>query len=139
MAILDDIVALETYVKAQFPSATTGKQTIPEQPSPGSFYIRFQSEDRAVETSYTYRIERAYQIVAYAKWPEEIIPRMETLSRALYQDGYVEDMRVISFAYSSPVKTGGGLFACVGMLNVESREHKSLAQSDVIEHVSIRI
>ncbi|CAM2951592.1 hypothetical protein PASE110613_09110 [Paenibacillus sediminis] len=138
MALNDEIIAIESFVKAQFPDATTGKQTIPAVPKANSFYVRFLSEERENETRYHYRIDREYQIVYFAQWPEQVMPKMDALGRALYQADSIDYIRIESFSFSQPVKTDNDLFVSIGILATSTRESRDQTAYPKINNVTVK-
>jgi hypothetical protein len=140
VAIIDDLFAIEAFIKARFPASTTGRQTIPEVPPPDSFYVRFLNDSRETETRYHYRADREYQIVYFAEWPEQIMPKMDTLASALYETEVVtDDMRVESFALSQPAKLDSGIYASIGILAVSVRQARIQPVVPLINHIEIKI
>lgn len=136
-AVVSDMVAIEAYIKALFPTATTGKQDVPAQPPANSFYVRFLTEDRETETRYHFRIDRAYQIVHIAQRPDTVLANMDRLGAALYQTELVGDIRVNAFSVSQPAKTENGLFVIIGVLDTSVRQAREQAQYPKINHVGV--
>lgn len=139
MEIIDEIVAIETFIHAQFPTSATGKQIVPNNPKVDTFYIRFASEKRETETRYHVRADREYQIVYVAEWPETAIPKMEALAKALYQTETISGgIRVESFSFTQPVELEGGGYAAIGILSTVVRKPRDQAVSSIIQNVGIR-
>lgn len=137
MALIEDIVALESFIKAHFPDATTTKQTVPAAPVHNSFVIRFLNDDRETETRYHYRIDREYQIIYFASKAEQVLPKMDTLARMLYETDAIGRMRVESFAFSQPAKTENGIYVSIGILETSVREARTQAQYPKINKVTV--
>ncbi|WP_054955047.1 hypothetical protein [Paenibacillus dakarensis] len=138
MSVINDMVAIEAYIKALFPTATTGKQDVPAQPPVNSFYVRMIDEDRETETRYHYRVDRAYQIVHVDKRPDTVLANMDALSTAIYQSELIGHIRVNAFSISQPAKTDNGLFVIIGVLDTSVREARVQAQYPKINNVGIR-
>lgn len=139
MSIIEEVIAIELFIKKRFPASKTGKQTIPKVPAADTFYIRFLDDSRETETPYYYRADREYQIVYFGQWPEQIIPKMDKLAADLYQTEVVADgIRVGSFSFSQPVETDGGLYASVGILQVVVREAREQPTYPLINHIGVR-
>lgn len=132
------MVAIEAYIKALFPSATTGKQDVPAQPPANSFYVRLLDEDRETETRYHFRIDRAYQIVHVAQRPDIVLANMDALSTAVYQTELIGDIRINAFSISQPAKTENGLFVIIGVLDTSVRQARIQPQYPKINSVGIR-
>jgi hypothetical protein len=132
------MVAIEAYIKALFPTATTGKQDVPAQPPPNSFYVRMIDEDRETETRYHFRIDRAYQIVHVASRPDTVLANMDALGSAVYQSELIEHIRVNAFSVSQPAKTENGLFVIIGVLDTSVREARIQTQYPKINNVNVR-
>ena len=139
MAIIDEIIAIESFIKARFPTVNTGKQTIPKKPALDTFYVRFLADNRETDTHYHIRANRDYQIVYVAEWPEDIIPKMDALSDALYQTEVVSDgIRLASFSFSQPTALEGGGYVSIGILTVKIRKPREQAVNPIINKVVIR-
>ncbi|MCD9024316.1 hypothetical protein [Cohnella silvisoli] len=138
MAVINEILAIEAFIRTKFPGSLTGKQTIPEKPVEDTFYIRFLGDDRETETRYHFRANREYQIVYVGEWPEDVIPKMDGLSDALYQTERIsQGIRVESFSYSQPVESESGGYVSIGMLELVSREARTQTAYPLINHVGI--
>lgn len=137
MALIDDIVAIEAFIKTQFPDAMTTKQTVPTAPTHNSFVIRFLSDDRETETRYHYRIDREYQIIYFAIKPEQVLPKMDALARAFYETDTIGRMRVESFAYSQPAKTESGIYVSIGILETTVREARTQTQYPKMNKITV--
>lgn len=139
MAIIDEIGAIESFIQANFPESATGKQTIPKKPIVDTFYIRFLNDDRTTETRYHYRADREYQVIYFAQWPEEVIPKMDALSEALYQtENIASGIRVESFAFAQPVELDSGGYVSIGILEVAVRTARQQPDDPLIEQIHIR-
>ncbi|WP_114494891.1 phage tail terminator family protein [Fontibacillus phaseoli] len=137
MALIDDIVAIESFIKAQFPDATTTKQTVPTAPTHNSFVIRFLNDDRETETRYHFRIDREYQIVYFASKAEQVLPKMDALARAFYEADVIGRVRVESFAFSQPAKTESGMYVSIGILETSAREARTQTQYPKMNKVTV--
>ena len=131
------MVAIEAYIKALFPTATTGKQDVPAQPPANSFYVRLLDEDRETETRYHFRIDRAYQVVHLAQRPDTVLANMDALSTAIYQTELIGDIRINAFSISQPAKTDNGLFVIIGVLDTSVRQARIQPVYPKINHVGI--
>ncbi|WP_010495080.1 hypothetical protein [Paenibacillus elgii] len=146
MTLIDDIVSVEGFVKAKFPTATTVKQTLPKQPAAGTFVIRFQNDSRESETAFHFRTDRDYQIVYFGARADEVLAKMDALSTTLYQtqviprtDGSLRYVRVESFAFSQPFKTENELFACIGVLSAQTRTARDQQTYEKMMNVYARL
>lgn len=131
------MVAIETYIKALFPTATTGKQDVPAQPPANSFYVRLLDEDRETETRYHFRIDRVYQIVHIAQRPDTVLANMDALSTAIYQKELIGSIRINAFSISQPAKTENGLFAIIGLLDTSVRQARVQTNYPKINNVGV--
>lgn len=140
MSIINEIVAIEAQIKTLFPSAKTGKQTMPEKPVADSFYVRFEDDERETEARFYTKATRAYQIVYFAAKPEETIAKMDALGTALYQTEVVSPgIRVDSFEFAQPFKyENGEVHAIVGTLTVTVREPRQQAEYPIVQQIHIR-
>lgn len=144
MALVNDLLSIEDFVKAQFPTAHTEKQTVPLKPAPNTFVIRYLGESREVETAAHYRIDREYDVVYLGATAADVLTQMDALGRALYQTKLIpikdslRYIRVESFSTSQPFETENDLFACIAVLQTEIREARDQAEYDLIQHVYAR-
>lgn len=144
MTLINDIISVENFVKAKFPTALTEKQTPPKQPPPGLFVIRLQNDRRESETRLHFRTDRDYQIVYYAKTAPDVLAKMDALSTALYQtqlipiSGSLRYIRVESFTFSQPFLTQNDLYAGIGVLSTQVRQARDQQAYDKIQHVYAR-
>jgi hypothetical protein len=148
MALINDIVSIDTYIAQKFPTAATFRQTAPLKAAPNTFVIRLQNNVSATETSTSWRAEREYQIVYYGAKVADTLAAMDALSTALYsdkviaKDGDVRYIRVESFVYSMPFKAADSdNYVCIGVLRAVTRAMRSMADyeaTDKIMHVNVR-
>lgn len=137
MSVVTDITAIEAYVKALFPTATTGKQVVPLQPPDNSFYVRMIGEDRVTETRYHYRVNRTYQVVHITTRPDTALTNMDSLGAALYQREKIGSIRIKAYSVSPPALTDSGQYAIIGVIETEVREARTLADDPLIQHVEV--
>lgn len=139
MAIIDEIVAIESYVKARFPASNTGKHTIPSTPSFDTFFIRFLGDTRVTETRYLVRATRQYQIAYAAESLEDVIPKLDALSDELYQTEVIPDgIGVKSFSFPQPVELDSGGYMSTGILEVTVRKARDQESFPLINTVDVR-
>ncbi len=145
MTLINELVAIEAFIKRTFPTAITEKQTVPKVPKVNTFVIRLQNDERTLETPAHYRIEREYQIVYFGAKSPDVLAAMDALSTAVYQsntipmnDGSLRYVRTESFSFSMPFETDGGLYAAIGVLSAETREARTQAVYDKIMKINTR-
>lgn len=138
--VIDEIVAIEAFVRAVFPASIIEKQTVPEQPAPDTFVIRFLSEERTDETHYSYRINRDYQVLYFADRPEQALPVMDALADAIEAAQYVAATRtrLDSFGYSQPALTDNDKYVTIGLLRILTRQARPQPFFDKINHIHQR-
>lgn len=146
-AIVDEILGIEEFIKSVVPGATVEKQTVPLQPTPGLFVVRFLTESRTDETAYHYRIERDYQVIYYSATPQAAFPVMDALSNALYdvQRIVATGSRLNSLNYSQPGRTDtdkasttNAGYATLGVLRITSRQSRTQQSYPLIQNVNSR-
>ncbi|MGF9711625.1 hypothetical protein [Paenibacillus naphthalenovorans] len=144
MTLVNDLISVENFVKAKFPTAVTEKQTPPKKPVANTFVIRFQNDSRESETRFHYRTDREYQIVYFGADASDVLTKMDALSKALYQiqlipiNGSLRYIRIESFSFSQPFETDNKLFACIGVLSTQVREARDQQVYEKIMHVYTR-
>ena len=139
MAIIDEIVAIESFVKARYPTSSTGKHSLPSTPTFDTFYIRFLGDTRVTETRYLVRATRQYQIAYAAESPENVIPKLDALSDELYQTEVISDgISVKSFSFPQPVELDSGGYLSTGILEVTVRKARDQKVFPLIRTVDVR-
>lgn len=145
MALVNELISVENFVKAKFPTAHTEKQTPPKQPTANTFVIRYLDGRLTSETAYHFRTDREYQIVYYGADAADVLTKMDALSTALYQvklipiNGSLRYIRVETFAFSQPFQTDNDkLFACIGVLSTQVREARDQIAYEKIQNVFAR-
>lgn len=138
MGVLDDLLTIESYVKALFPLAKTGKQLVPDKPVANSFYIRIVSEDRETETRYHYRVDRTYEVIHFAARPDTALSNMDKLGRAIYQTELIGHIRVGDFAISEPSETENELYVTIGVIETSVRESRDQVVWPKINNITVR-
>jgi hypothetical protein len=135
--VIDEILALETFVRAAFPASTIEKQTVPEQPAHDTFVIRFLSETPTDETLYSFRLNREYQIVYFSDRPEQALPIMGALTSAIENVRYIAETRtrLDAFGYSQPALTDNDKYVTIGILRTSTRQARPQPKYDKINHV----
>ena len=145
MTVINDIIAVEAFVKAKYPTpAHTYKQTPPLSPDPKTFVVRIIDAGRTTETRYHTRADRTYQIVYYSDKVADVLAKMDELSFA-FMDVLVipvsassRNIRVGAFSYSEPFETENDLLASIGILTTEVREARTQPQWPIIGKVNAR-
>lgn len=142
--VVNELQSVETFIRGIYPS-TTYKQTVPKKPVADTFVIRLLLDGRASETHTSIRVERTYQIVYYGATPADVLTKMDTLSRAIYQTEQIpinastRFIRVGAFSYSAPFQTEGDLYASIGVMETQVREDRTQAASPLIAGVRTTI
>ncbi|OME86922.1 hypothetical protein BK120_08340 [Paenibacillus sp. FSL A5-0031] len=139
--VVNELQSVEAFVRGLFPS-TTYKQTVPKNPVADTFVIRLLTDGRANETHTSIRVDRTYQIVYYGATPADVLTKMDTLSRAIYQTERIpinassRFIRVGAFSFSAPFQTDGDLYACIGVMETQVREERTQVAAPLIGEVS---
>lgn len=147
-AIIDEILGIEAFIKSVVPGAVVEKQTVPLQPTPGLFVVRFLAEPvRTNETAFHYRIERDYQVIYYSATPQAAFPVMDALSNAIYdvQRIVATGSRLNALNYTQPMRTDtdkaattNAGYATLGILRITSRQSRTQQSYPLIQNVNSR-
>jgi hypothetical protein len=113
----------------EFPEVAV-RYDVPIEPQAGTFVIRSQHSDLSVESRYTFRIERDYQLIYYSADPQDAIEIMNRYARRCLKgntlipilDDSLRYIRINSFGYGLPVKTEMGLYMVMAMMPTELRQ-----------------
>lgn len=144
--LLNEMVSIKEFIKEVLPDADIKLQNVPEKPTPNTLVIRFQNDNREVETAFHVVAEREYQIICYGDKAPEVLTKMDGLSRKfLYGRTIIpiknslRYIRVAGFSFGRIFKTEqDNLEACIGVLNTEIREARDQQTYDKIMQVSAR-
>lgn len=141
MAIMDDIASVGAFVKSVVPGAQL-KHEVPSQQTKDTLVVRAITNDYESETGYHYRIDRAYQIVAYGADSPSVLTKMDAIVRKVMDGttlipitGSLRYIRTDGFNFATPFRTESGLWACIGVLQTEVREARTQKEYDKIMHV----
>ena len=141
MTLKNEVESVGTFVKSVVPGASL-KYDVPTQPTKDNVVVRIQGTESESETGYHYRTDRTYQIVVYGEDALDVQTKMDALRRkcmdgkmAIPINGSLRYIRIGSFSFSAPIRTEGGLFACIGVMPTEVREARTQEQYDKIMHV----
>ncbi|MFT4413190.1 hypothetical protein ACLM5H_04940 [Fredinandcohnia humi] len=146
MSLVEGLISVSDFVQALFPSSNILKQNVPLQPSSDSFVVRFQNERRESETRFHTVIERNFQVVYFNSDIQEVLRKMDSLSRMSLNKRIVipikdslRYMRIESFSFSQPFETESELNAITGVLSVQVREARDQETYEKIMQVNSRI
>jgi hypothetical protein len=145
LTIVNDLISVEKYVKALFPTAATYKQTIPLVPVPNTFVVRFLTGSPESETAYHFRVDRDYQLIYFGATELDVLTKVGAVESALFQrklipiDGSLRYIRVENVASSAPFRTDNELFAAIIVLSTEVRQARDQAEYVKIANVNASI
>jgi len=137
MAVVNELISVEAFVKAQFPSSTY-KQKAPLKPASDTFIVQLMGDNRSTETGYHTRVERMYQIVYVNSSLPEVLAKMDALSYAAMDGTLIpinassRFIRVGAFSYSQPFETENDLYAVIGIMQTEIREVRTRDNAPLI-------
>ncbi|NGQ95499.1 hypothetical protein G3578_10075 [Brevibacillus sp. SYP-B805] len=144
MSLQDELASVASFVASVVPGAQV-KYDVPTQPVAANLVVRAITNDFESETRYHYRIDRAYQIVAYGADALAVTTKMDAISRKVMDGktaipiaGTQRYIRVNGFNFGAPFKTESGLSACIGVLQTEVREARTQEEYEKIWHVYYR-
>jgi len=141
MSLQNELTSVANFVAMAVPGAAL-KKDVPEKPTKDNVVVRFLTTDTESETGHHYRVDRAYQIVAYGADAPSVLDKMSAVSRKV-NDGKMaipitdslRFIRVNGFNFGAPFKTESGVYACIGVLHTEVREARTQEQVEKIWHV----
>ncbi|MCQ4363059.1 hypothetical protein KQR54_18340 [Mycobacterium gordonae] len=146
MTIVNDIISVEAFVKAHYPSpAYTYKQTAPLKPEAATFIIGLLDDARSTETGYHTRVDRTYQVAYVGDSVADVMAKMDELSYAFMDNtlipvnGSARYIRVESFSYSAPFQTENDKWAAIGVMPTQIREARTQGTAPLITQVTIEI
>lgn len=160
--IINEMASIKDFIADKFPDVDIILQNVPEQPVPSTLVIRFQRDNREVETGFGVVANREYQLIYFGERAPDVLTKMDGLSRKflygrtvipIYNTvltGYSFDtariidrtlryIRVDGFGFDQIFKTGqDNIEGCIGVLQVEVREARDLQTYDKIMNVYAR-
>ncbi len=141
MTIMNELTSVGTFVKSVVSGAQL-KYEVPSQSTKDTLVIRMTANDYESETGYHYRIDRAYQVVAYGVDSPSVLTKMDAIARKVMGGttlipiaGSLRYIRTDGFKFAMSFRTESGLWACIGVLQTEVREVRTQEQYDKIMHV----
>ncbi|MFZ4454334.1 hypothetical protein [Salibacterium aidingense] len=149
--ILNELNALVTLFSDAFPDAKIIRQTLPRQPEPNTFVIRFQSASIENETALTYVETREWQIIyvsGTAETDDQNVFRALRRSEKLtigdprmvipINDGSLRYMRVANFGISQVAELEGEQKSGLGVLQTTVRKARDIETYEKITETGVR-
>lgn len=144
MTLWNDLLSIESFVKLEYPAATTLVQTEPSAPVDNMFVIRFTGGSRQADTGFHVRVDREYEIIHYGSDVEQVLEHMDGLSKALQQSQTIpmlnsgRHIRVLAFPFAGPAAAANDLYVCKGTLSTAVRENREPPAFEKIAQVYTR-
>lgn len=146
MSLLVELDSVASDLMIEFPDSAI-KYEIPKEPQSNTFIVRAQVNDFSTESRFTFRIERAYQIIFYHDDPQAALETMDRLARRCLKgeamipilDDSLRYIRINSFGYALPVKTESELFSIMAVMPTELRQARDLETYQKIMKVNTRM
>ncbi len=140
------MASVKDFIAEKYPDVNTILQNVPEQPTSNTLVIRFQRDNREIETSFGVVAEREYQIIYFGERAPDVLTVMDGLSRKFLYGRTVipiknslRYIRVAGFNFGQIFKTEqDNIEACIGVLQTEVREARDQQTSDKIMKVYAR-
>ena len=140
------MASVKDFIAEKYPDVNTILQNVPEQPTSNTLVIRFQRDNREIETSFGVVAEREYQIIYFGERAPDVLTVMDGLSRKFLYGRTVipiknslRYIRVAGFNFGQIFKTEQDTIeACIGVLQTEVREARDQQTYDKIMKVYAR-
>ena len=140
------MASVKDFIAEKYPDVNTILQNVPEQPTSNTLVIRFQRDNREIETSFGVVAEREYQIIYFGERAPDVLTVMDGLSRKFLYGRTVipiknslRYIRVAGFNFGQIFKTEqDNIEACIGVLQTEVREARDQQTYDKIMRVYAR-
>lgn len=144
--LVTGIISVEDFVRSNFSTSLTEKQTVPKKPTPDLFVIRFQNSTSKTETRFHTIQEIEWQILYFGSSEADALTKMDGLRRASLNnkiaiplnDGSLRYLRVESFTFSQPFKNENDLDTIIGVLSTTLREARDQETYEKITQVHSR-
>ena len=144
--IINEMASIKDFIADKFPDVNIILQNVPEQPIPSTLVIRFQRDNREVETGFGIIANREYQLIYFGERAPDVLTKMDGLSRKFLYGRTVipikdslRYIRVVGFNFGQIFKTEqNNIEACIGVLQTEVREARDQQTYDKIMNVYAR-
>jgi hypothetical protein len=144
--IINEIASIKDFISEKFPDVGIVLQNVPEQPVPSTLVIRFQRDNREIETGFGVVANREYQLIYFGERAPDVLTKMDGLSRKFLYGRTVipiknspRYIRVVGFNFGQIFKTEqNNIEACIGVLQTEVREARDQQTYDKIMNVYAR-
>ncbi|MED1906117.1 hypothetical protein [Cytobacillus firmus] len=146
VSVVNEIESIGEFIEPVFASPTVHYQQVPVQPKENEMVIRYLLTDSATETSFSYRLNRTYQIIYFGKNEFDCLKAFEALEQQLNNSLVLplknsdRFLRLESFSYSQPFKTESGTcVAILGVLNAHLREAREQETYEKIKNMDLTV
>ncbi len=144
--IISEMTSIKGFITEKYPDVSVVLQNVPEQPVPSTLVIRFQNDNREVETGFGVVAEREYQLIYFGERAPDVLTTMDGLSRKFLYGRTVipiknsmRYIRVAGFNFGQIFKTEqDNIEACIGVLQTEVREARDQETYDKIMKIYAR-
>ncbi|MBA9027519.1 hypothetical protein [Peribacillus huizhouensis] len=141
--IKNEIQSLRDFVAPMMPTVAFKLQFMPTEFRAEDLIIQYKGGVSETETGYHYRHDRTYQFVYIGISELDCLTKAQPLERLFNNEmviplkGTTRYLRIESFSLSEPFKTESGVFAIIGMLEVNLREARGQITYPKVEHVGV--
>lgn len=144
--IISEMTSIKDFIAEKYPDVSIVLQNVPEQPVPSTLVIRFQNDNREVETGFGVVAKREYQLIYFGERAPDVLTVMDGLSRKFLYGRTVipikdslRYIRVAGFSFGQIFKTEqANIDASIGVLQTEVREARDQETYDKIMKVYAR-
>jgi hypothetical protein len=141
-SIANEIESIYEYIAPVMSGSREWFQNVPATPNANEYVIRYLLSEQTTETAAHYRLNRDYQIIYFAANEFACITKGDVIAHQLNNTDVIplkgsdRYMRVGSFSFSQPFKTESGMYAIIGILQLELREARPQATETKIASVN---
>lgn len=144
-SIANEIESIYEYIAPVMGGSREWFQNVPTTPKADEYVIRYLLSEQTAETAAHYRLNRDYQIIYFAANEFACLTKGDVIARQLNNTDVIplkgsdRYMRVGSFSFLQPFKTESGMYAIIGILQLELREARPQAVVQKINDVNADI
>jgi hypothetical protein len=144
--ILEELDGISEFIKAMYPSSDIKKQTVPLNPALGTFVVRFNRDNKELETAARYVSRKIWEITYFAYDVRDALQVMDFITHTCSDQrlmipipNSLSYIRVKSVGFTQPILNENDEHIIMGEFHTETRTALSQEMYDTIQQASITI
>jgi hypothetical protein len=143
MSLITELESVVSFIQYCDPTATIERQNVPLTPQSGTYVIRYQSDNRKLETASHSVITREWQIVYFSNNIQDCLNVVDNLASYSFNKRLlipIQDtlkyMRIQHLTFGQPFWNESSMNVLVGVLTTQTREAIDQGELAKIQSVS---